>query len=162
MAQQGVTLVPIRPTVPAQKFVAAVKAVQEAQRKAAQELLADYQKTTQTWDNQPDWTVRVGAGAVTVFTKSDVWNWVDKGTRPHVIRARRARALAFASGYTAKTRPGSIIAGAGGPSGDTRFALEVQHPGTRPRRFSDRLRAKWKKKWPAMLQAAINKAGGAS
>jgi hypothetical protein len=156
----AVILQAIKPKASPSVFKQVVKALEAAQQRAAKELLADYQKTTQTWDNQPAWTVRVSRREIAVFTKSEVWNWVDKGTRPHTIRVRRAKALAFASGYTAKTRPGSIIAQPGGPSGDTRFAIEVEHPGTKPRRFSDRLRAKWKTKWPRDLQAAITKAGG--
>lgn len=156
----AVILQAIKPKAGPSVFQQVVKALETAQQRAAKELLQDYQKTTQTWDNQPAWTVRVSKREIAVFTKSEIWGWVDKGTRPHTIRVRRAKALAFASGYTAKTRPGSIIATAGGPSGDTRFAIEVNHPGTKPRGFSVRLRAKWKQKWPRDLQAAITKAGG--
>lgn len=156
----GIRLEPIKPRARSSVFQQVIKATQEAQRQAAKELLADYQKTTATWDEQPRWVVTVGRDTITVRTDSEVWNYVDKGTRPHEIRARRAKALAFASGYQAKTRPGSIIAQPGGPSGEPRFAIAVQHPGTRSRGFSRRLRAKWKVKWPRMLQAAVTKAGG--
>lgn len=156
----GIVLTAIKPRAGRSQFAAVVAAVRQVEQQAARELLEDYQKTTSTWDNQPRWVVRVGRDRIEVRTNSAIWNMLDKGTRPHEIRARRGKALRFASGYAAKTRPGSIIAGAGGPSGDDRFAQSVQHPGTRPRGFTNRLRAKWKEKWPRMLRQAVSRAGG--
>lgn len=156
----GIILQAIKPRARSSRFADVAKALQQVQQQAVKELLADYEKTTATWENKPRWVVRVGRDRVEVYTRSTIWRYVDEGTRPHEIRARRAQALAFASGYRAKTRPGSIIAGAGGPEGDTRFAQSVQHPGTKARGFSRRLRAKWKEKWPRMLRQAITRAGG--
>lgn len=53
-----------------------------------------------------------------------VWNtvkhavWIEAGTRPHIIRAKNARALRFEIG-------GRVV-----------FAKQVQHPGTRPYPFA--------------------------
>jgi hypothetical protein len=46
--------------------------------------------------------------------------WVNDGTRPHIIRPKNAKVLAFKSG------------------GRTVFAKVVHHPGTRARPFLDR------------------------
>lgn len=153
-----IKLIPIKPKTTAANFARVERAVREVYPKAAGELLADFEKTVSTWDEKPRFRVRVGRDAVSVYTDNAIWRFVDQGTRPHTIRPRRASVLAFPGGYAAKTRVGSIIARAGGPSGDTRFAREVQHPGTKARGFSRRLRAKWKDKWPAMVQQAIREA----
>lgn len=153
-----ITLTPIKPKATRQKFQAVEAAVKAAFQQGAKELLEDFAKTYQTWEHKPRPRVRIGRTDVEVRIDDAIWGYVDKGTRPHVIRARRAAALAFASGYSAKTRPGSIIAGQGGPSGGAVFAQEVNHPGTKARGFSRRLRAKWKEKWPKLVQAAVKQA----
>jgi hypothetical protein len=55
-----------------------------------------------------------------VGSPSPVALWQNRGTPPHLIRARNARALRFVT------------------SGGTRFARSVRHPGTRPLRFFER------------------------
>jgi hypothetical protein len=153
-----IKLKPIKPKATAATLKRVEQAVRESYRDAAGELLKDYQKTTATWDTPVRFRVRVGKEAVSVYTDNAIWRYVDQGTRPHVIRPRTAKVLAFAGGYQAKTRVGSIIARAGGPSGGAVFAREVQHPGTKARGFTTRLRSKWIKKWPKMVQAAIDSA----
>lgn len=153
-----ISLKPIKPKTTAAKLRAVEAAVKAQTQQSAKELVQDYEKTYQTWEHKPRPTVLVSTKGVSVRIDDAIWNYVDKGTRPHEIRARRAKALAFASGYTAKTRPGSIIARNGGPHGESRFAQVVQHPGTKARGFTVRLRAKWKAKWPKDMQAAISKA----
>ena len=153
-----IKLVPIKPTVTQKHFAAVVKAVEAQTRQSAGELLKDFERTAATWTNKPRWRVRVGRSGVSVSTDDAIWGYVDRGTRPHVIRPRRAKRLAFAGSYTAKTRVGSIIARGGGPSGSTVFAREVNHPGTKPRNFTRLLKRKWDAKWPRDMQKAINRA----
>jgi hypothetical protein len=154
----GVKLIPIKPKVFPQLAGRVDAKLRALYPKAAAELVKDHEKTTATWDTRVKFTVRISREAITVYTSNAIWRYVDQGTRPHIIRPRRARRLAFSEGYTAKTRVGSIIAGAGGPSGSRVFAREVQHPGTKARGFSSRLRSKWAKKFPAMVQQAIREA----
>ena len=52
-----------------------------------------------------------------VESRADYAMHVHQGTRPHVIRPRRARVLAWFAG--------------GGTSGPLRFATRVNHPGTK-------------------------------
>lgn len=148
----------IKPKTSAANFKAVDKAVRDAYRDAAGELLKDFEKTVATWETPVRFRVRVGRESVSVYTDNAIWRYVDKGTRPHIIRPRRAKALAFATGGAAKTRVGSIIARAGGRGDGTAFATEVQHPGTKARGFSWRLKAKWDKKWPKLVQQAVDKA----
>jgi hypothetical protein len=55
-----------------------------------------------------------------VGSPSKIALYANAGTRPHLIRARNARALRFEA------------------SGSTRFSRSVRHPGTRPLRFFER------------------------
>ncbi len=59
-------------------------------------------------------------GSVKVGSDLEYAGFVNDGTRPHIIRPRRAQVLRFTVG------------------GRTVFAKVVHHPGTRPRPFLDR------------------------
>lgn len=62
--------------------------------------------------------IRTGSGVVVrIFSTKDTAPILEHGSRPHVIRARRARALRFVVG------------------GKTVFRRKVNHPGTRGFRF---------------------------
>jgi HK97 gp10 family phage protein len=64
--------------------------------------------------------------------------FVERGTRPHIIRPKRARALRFEVG------------------GETVFAKKVMHPGTEPQPFFQRAlqkyRAQWKRIWRSVME----------
>jgi HK97 gp10 family phage protein len=63
--------------------------------------------------------------------------YVERGTRPHIIRPRSARALRFMVG------------------GETVFAKKVKHPGTKPQPFFQRVlqkyHAQWKRIWKSVM-----------
>jgi len=107
---------------------------------AAKRAKKEYQKTTATWAGQPDFVItRDGEFTRIVGTESEVYGYVDHGTRPHPIRARAAPNLAFQVGFTPKTTP-NVVGSAGGDSyGNFVYAKEVQHPGTEPRNFSENI-----------------------
>lgn len=156
-----ITLTPIKPRATATTLRAVEGAIRQAYQEAAEQLLQDYAGTYATWDHKPKPRLRVSRGGVAVEIPDRIWTFVDKGTRPHRIEPRRATRLAFPSAYAAKTRPGSIKSGPGGPSGSTVIlppGRGVNHPGTKARGFTRRLKAKWKTKWPSMVQHAIHKA----
>ena len=103
----------------------------------AKRATAEYKKTTETWDGHPDFvTTKDGDFARIVGTESEIYGYVDHGTRPHPIRARAAPNLAFQVGFTPKTSPNVVGSAAGGSYGNFVYAKEVQHPGTEPRNFS--------------------------
>lgn len=154
----GVKLDIIKAGVFPHQVAAATRAYQRAAQRAAQELVEDHQQTTRTWTHQPRWTVRVSAAAITVTTSDRIYAYVDRGTRAHIIRPRRAKRLVFRTGYHAKTRPGSLLAGHGGATGPFVFSLGVHHPGTEARDFSGQLEKRWKRRWPSLLQAALHEA----
>lgn len=115
---------------------------------------------TGTWEqkNQPNWTERKpgsssitltipsGGGSIRVTdrvwsytTQSNIMVWVDDGTKPHIIRPKKAGFLAFQTGFIAKTKPSQIMSGPGANFGLTAFAKEVHHPGTDPRNISNKI-----------------------
>lgn len=105
--------------------------------KAAKQAVTEYKKTTATWDGQPDFAItKEGEFGRIVGTESDVYGYVDHGTRPHIIRPVNVQNLAFQTGFSAKTAINVIGSSQGGSSGPTVFAREVKHPGTDARNFS--------------------------
>jgi hypothetical protein len=56
--------------------------------------------------------------------------FLEYGTKPHIIRPRRARVLAFPASGTARTLGGRARKG-----GRMAFAKMVRHPGTKPQPF---------------------------
>jgi hypothetical protein len=60
-------------------------------------------------------------------------NWTDRGTRPHVIEARRKPVLRFRLGHTPKTAPDGRFGGSGKATGSWISTKKVKHPGTKKR-----------------------------
>lgn len=74
-------------------------------------------------------TVEIGGGS------RDNWNRVDRGSGPHAIVARNAKALRFMSLYVAGTKPNTWATQRPRAGGDVVFRRKVWHPGVEPRRW---------------------------
>ena len=113
------------------------KAIKKSLDDAAKLALADFKRTTKTWKRQPLFTVKEdGEFARIVGTENEIYDYVTHGTPPHVIRARNAPNLAFpATGFVPMTIPMVVDSFAGNPGSGTVYAKEVQHPGTKARKF---------------------------
>lgn len=133
-------------------------AVDAAYKEAAEGALEDFQKTTATWDHQPDFEIKKHADGYLIGTRDDIYGYVDKGTRPHIIVVKNAKRLRFQSGYRAKTRPGYIGSQGGGASGDVVFKRSVNHPGSTGRGFSVLIRKKWQAKLAQIVNAKLRQA----
>lgn len=119
-----------------------LKAFAETMGETSKEMLKDYRETVKTWKRKPKFTASAprferGNYVIAVGTDDRIYGYVDKGTKRHRIRPRRARFLRFQSGYTAKTIPLAIRSRSGGASGATVFSRGVMHPGTEARKFSE-------------------------
>lgn len=70
-----------------------------------------YRATTRTWSVQPVFfktkkgSFSAGYIQVSVYTGSSQYYWIDQGTRPYPIEARRKPTLAYQSLYHRATRP---------------------------------------------------------
>lgn len=126
--------------------------------KVARGMKKDFEATTRTWTEAPVFKIVKGRGSRTVRTTDQVYHWVNFGTRPHVIRVRVKKALAWRYPYRHKSVLTRIGSRAGYTGKQTRFAKEVQHPGIRPRRYDLKIAKKWQKAFPPDMQRAINDA----
>lgn len=100
----------------------------------------DFQRTTRTWKTSVIFVIhKTTADGNTlrgsVGTDNKIYGYVNDGTRAHIIRPKRARALRFSTGYRAKTRYRVLSSSSGGSYGAVAYAQIVHHPGTKPREF---------------------------
>lgn len=132
--------------------------VRQAMRQQAEMVKADYERTVATWKHKPAFTItEMDDGTrYTVGTDDEVYQFVSKGTRPHVIMARNAKVLAFRSGYQAKTTPRVIGSGGGGGSGPNVFRQIVHHPGTEARDFERTIQYESQRTIANNIQKAID------
>jgi len=107
-----------------------------------------------TWDSwegaTPTATVSVSSSTVSIIgtvyiagnpAGVEKWQWLDKGTPPHIIEAKNAPYLAYPGVFKAKTRPaagGKSFYGSmpGGKSGEMVYRVSVNHPGITARSWS--------------------------
>lgn len=129
--------------------------------RAAKEAVTSFKKTTATWDNKPDFSIsRDGEDARNVGTNDEIYSFVNHGTKPHVIRPVNAQALAFNVVSTAKTTPNALGSGPGGSGGPVAFAMEVNHPGSKARKFDASVAADVGPKLQRAMDEEIAKALG--
>lgn len=128
-------------------------------RAAAKAVEKDYKATTATWETPVEFetiiSLRGSRAEFLVGTSSKIYEYVDKGTRPHVILPKRAKMLRFQGGYRAKTTPGVIGSTAGGASGNIVYSRGVMHPGTKARRFSELINKKNESKFKDEMHKAM-------
>lgn len=158
---------PIRPRKNLLDYRVYEAALKEAFRdEIMPELVDRFEAVVSDWEHKPDFQARMKVDAhqieVTVKPTGDnakIWRYVDEGTRPHVIRPRRAKALSFRTGYSARTRaPARAHAGTGRATGEQVSARLVQHPGTEARGFTGDIVAQFQPWFKDALQEAIREA----
>lgn len=94
---------------------------------------------------------------VTVEITGKIYQFVHDGTKPHPIRAKRGKKLAFQSGYRPKTAVGYIASFPGGPFGPVAYAQQVDHPGFRGRQQSKAIKANQEKPFFDEMEEALKK-----
>lgn len=130
----------------------------QVQNETRTEALRELSYATSTWTKQPVFkgTVwhRGAVSSVKVSTTNPIFIFVDQGTRPHLIVPKaEGYPLAFQGGYKAKSRigvtgTGHLRAYKGGAFGDFIRAMHVHHPGTKARKFMEKVQKK-AGKWAA-------------
>jgi len=130
-------------------------------------ILKDFQETTKTWAKKPKFDMLYdlkGGPTVLIGTDDEIYRYVDEGTKPHPIFAgiytgkSDKMVLAFPSIFKPKTTPNVIGSGPGFKGGDTVLRPYVNHPGTKPRNFSDNIRKKWEKPYKRRMERAMKDA----
>ena len=126
-----------------------MKALKDSVYKTASLVQRDLQSTTRTWQHKPKFDITITQQGenyiVAVGTDDKIYLFVSEGTKPHVIAAKRSPYLAFQGGYRAKTRVGIIGSQEGGAFGEMQFRKKVKHPGSKARRFIDKIRERRQK-----------------
>lgn len=126
-------------------------------------MLKDYQAGVKTWSHKPKFDVETkinpnGGASIAVDTDDRIYTYVHEGTRPHIIKPRKAKALRFQNTYTAKTIPGVIQSRAGGKSGSVVYRQIVKHPGFKGRFFSKPIKKKWGPLFSRQITRSYNRA----
>ena len=135
------------------------RAIKQALDDTAQLALADFERTTATWNTKPGFDVTDdGEFGRVIGTDDENYARVDEGTRPHVIVAH-GKALAFAPGGSAKSRPRVIGSGSGSKGSGVVFTKRVNHPGTEGRQFADTIGEKAEAELAAQIAIRIGAAG---
>jgi hypothetical protein len=99
----------------------------------------NFERTVATWESRPTFAIRRAGvfGPLDVFTSNEIYYYITHGTRPHIIRPKRAKRLRFnTAGFVPKTMTGRLDVGAGQKAGPPlAYRMSVQHPGTDARDF---------------------------
>lgn len=98
----------------------------------------EFKKTTDTWRRKPDFKIERATSSkliAAVSTMDEIYGYVVRGTRAHVITAKRAPALRFKSGFTSKTVPRRITSRRGESFGNWVSKRSVFNPGIEARDF---------------------------
>lgn len=158
-------------TIKPQRFKdeAFYNAILKAAQEAANAMQADFEKTTETWEHEVKFEQVISVDPdveVLVGTDDEIYGYVNDGTKPHPIFAKRAKALRFQWGgkgsYRPKTTPKIIGSKPGGPTGPIVHRPYVQHPGTKARKFDITIERKWRAPFKRRMEKAMSDAGKAS
>ncbi len=118
---------------------------QDLKEKVVPVLVKSHNLVVANWKNKPEFQTRIAVRpdkiSVTVFPagpNAGIYEIVDQGSPPHIIRPVKAKMLVFRTGYKSKTlaKPARTVAGGGKATGDVVFAKLVHHPGSEAREFS--------------------------
>jgi hypothetical protein len=137
-----------------------------AMRVSGEQAKKEFEKTTKTWKNKPTFYVRLSTAggnlAMAVYTDSEIYKFVDQGTKPHAIFAgiytgkSNKKALRFHTRFYPKTIPGVVNSVPGFVGGPVAMRPYVWHPGTKPRNFDAAVTKLWQPRFKKDMQAAMS------
>ena len=131
------------------------------------EIEYDFKQTVKTWEEKPDFDVRKSIGfvkiKVSVTTDDEVYLWVSRGTKPHLITPLDPDGvLVYQEEYHPKTHIGLIEATDGGEEGELVFSKYALHPGIEARNFDVTIREKWENIFALYLESMFREVAGRS
>jgi len=154
------------------------KLIEETVRGIGEDALADFERIVEPWTRKPTFKLTFSFTrnkySFTIVPEDNeegqIFEWLDFGTSPHIIRpvrARtlsftvrpvRARTLSFTVPYRAATRPhqGRVASRRARRGTQRVFAKQVRHPGFDPRDFSIAMLDYWAKEGLKRLNAAMD------
>lgn len=135
------------------------RVINDSLRTEALAVKAEFQKTTSTWSNAPDFVIDPSDNYETdIYTNNPVYGYLDRGTEPHTITAKNAPTLAFptAPPFVSKSKPNSLTARKGKkPNSKFAFPKVVNHPGFPARNYSQLIAKKAGKRLAKELRANL-------
>lgn len=124
---------------------------------AAQQIAKEFAGTVETWNEKPAFAVETSAPLTrNIYTRNQIYEWVNDGTPPHEILPITAHALSFMTGGASKSSVGSLGARPGAEGSEHHFSRGVHHPGVAARQFDRLIEEAWLEIFPARIQAAID------
>ena len=134
----------------------------------------DYSGITKNWSNggvrfkhkvkSTRDRIQISVNADNPWSKqAKIWGYLDKGTKAHMVKPKRAKALAFPGGYKAGSRPNSMFVGASSSGGLTAYSRGHMVAGIKPRNWSKLMQKKWKlqmQKEGAFISTMLARASG--
>lgn len=143
-------MVKYRPGLLQERLRTVRKTITAAAGKGLDKTIADARQkldaVVATWSNQPGFEITARDTGKTLGRDLSIYgnvkavrifHYVDLGTKPHIIKPRKARALRFQGNYNPKTRFRARFGGPGKASGKFFFRGIVHHPGTKAREFGE-------------------------
>jgi len=125
-------------------------------RQTAKAIEVDFKVTTRTWKTKVEFERKIISDEqIDIFTTSKIYLFVSGGTKAHIIRAKNAPNLLFQVGYNRKTQPNRIASYNGGSFGPYRKTKQVNHPGSKARKFDTTIKKKWDREFPRQYQRAV-------
>ncbi|MFZ9755850.1 MAG: hypothetical protein ACO3DK_07455 [Bacteroidia bacterium] len=137
------------------------KSVQDSVRKEIKnqqrETVRELKRETSYWKRAAVFDINETDEGATISTNDPRYTWVDEGTKPHVIRPRNARVLRWLPGSRVRNEIARRNAMAD-RSDVAQYASSVNHPGIRPRNFTDTVLRRREKKAEKSISQVLEKA----
>lgn len=140
-----------------------LKAIEKQLRAEGKIVARLYKKTVRTWRRKPKFKVErpkmTKAGLSTfIYTTSDIYRYIDLGTKPRTIKPKRGKYLSFKVGGKAKTRP-KVLGSSRGAKGTTWVRTKkVRRHRIKARRFSFEIKKRRQPKFSANMRRAAARA----
>ena len=129
-------------------------------------LVKSHEIIVKNWEHKPKFkaikSIKPNVIFVNVFatgSNKKIWKFVDKGTKPHVIKAKNVPNLIFRTGYKPKTlaNPARTVSGGGKSTGPFISKKQVNHPGSKARKFTETIAKDIKPDFKRVIENAFRR-----
>ena len=139
------------------------------ENKVKPSLIKRFEEVVADWDTKIKFIAKtnITSNQISVTVRpsgrnAKIWRFVSEGTKPHKIRPKNAKVLAFvwggAGSYKPKTKPIGQFGGPGRVSnGSLRFFPGVDHPGSKARQFEKSIAKKEERRFQGFITQAIRR-----
>jgi len=123
-------------------------AIQAELEKVGKDIVKDFEKTTSTWTDKPEFEMLTDDNppSVLVATDDKIYGYVSGGTR--------VRYATMTNPFQAKTQPG-VIGSRAGVGGVLFISKKRPRPGIKARKFEATIQKKWKSPFKKRMELAL-------